>query len=255
MRRPWFVVGSIVTVITIGWGAFTAVALMAHERTRTPISFTGVTVIRIDNSAGGMTITGIETLVADDTVSGIRRVDRGLMKPRFSERMEGSTLVISAECPAFSTANCSVHYDLNVPRGITLDLNSSTGDLRVSGVDGAITADASAGGIRIEGSAGVVDAHSSAGEVKVLDSRSRIVKAASSAGGVEVTFTEPPSDVIAKSSAGGVDVRLPRGETLYSVTADSSAGGVRVDVRTDPQSPNRIVADSSAGGVTVTYTG
>jgi hypothetical protein len=55
------------------------------------------------------------------------------------------------------------------------------------------------------------------------------------------------------SSAGSVEVVVPRGSDAYLVDAGSSAGSSTVAVRTDPASDRTIRAHSSAGSVQVHY--
>jgi hypothetical protein len=50
-----------------------------------------------------------------------------------------------------------------------------------------------------------------------------------------------------------VTIELPPGPVAYAVDAESSGGGRRVDVKTDPDSANHIRARSSGGGVTIRY--
>ncbi len=264
MRRPLLVLGSIFTALLLLWGVFTGISALARTEERSAVAFDGkLATIRVEGSAG-------VTLLGGDgaAVGGERVVVRGLRRPTVSERVEGDTLVLRADCPNFGGPWCSVRYELTVPRGADIEVDTSGGGVRVEGVDGAlelessgggitvvdaagpIDADSSGGGITITGARGAVTASSSGGGVQLLDSRSPTVAAASSGGGVRLEFVDAPDVVDASSSGGGVTVRLPGG-VAYAVDASSSGGGTRVDVATDPTSSHRITVRSSGGGVTV----
>jgi hypothetical protein len=250
MRRSLLIAGSILAVITLGWGVFSAVSFAAHSRTRTSISLPpGITAIELDLSTGSAVLIGDNV----ETVTGTRIVDRGLRAPSFREERVGSTLRLKASCPIFLDANCNVRYELRVPASVSVTGSSAGGPIRTEGVTGSVDVSSSGGSVTIAGSVGDVRATSSGGSVKVLDSRSDVVKADSSGGSVRLSFAEPPTNVDASSSGGGVSIGLPRDESGYKVDASSSGGSRRVDVRTDPDSTKVIKADSSGGSVTVEY--
>jgi DUF4097 and DUF4098 domain-containing protein YvlB len=250
MRRPLLIAGSVLAVTTVGYGIFAAVSFMAHSRTRSAISMPGeITTIELDLSAGDVVLTGDNV----DTVSGERIVDRGLRAPSFKEERVGTTLRLKASCPPLVGVNCNVRYELRVPASVKVTGSSDGGTIRTDGVTGSVDVSSSGGSVTIVGSVGEVHASSSGGSVKVLDSRSKTVEADSSGGSVRLSFLDPPTNVDASSSGGGVSIALPRDESGYNVDASSSGGSRRVDVRTDPDSPKLIKADSSGGNVTVEY--
>jgi hypothetical protein len=78
------------------------------------------------------------------------------------------------------------------------------------------------------------------------------VSAHSTAGDVELTFTAPPSAVIAESTAGDVGVLVPIGP-VYRVDAGTTAGSVEVGVADDPGADATISAHSTAGDVRVAH--
>jgi hypothetical protein len=242
--------GGIFVVATIAWGCYQLVSLVAHERTTSPVSFpAGVTRLQIDTDAGHIELRGTDAA----TITGERVVDRGLGEPRFSERVDGDTLVIRADCPWWTNHNCGVAYTLAVPASVAVDASSSGSGIETAGLLGDQTLDSSGGGITVVDPAGALDVDSSGGGITVRGARSAQVQADSSGGGVRVSFAAPPSSVDVESSGGGVTIELPPGPVAYAVDAESSGGGRRVDVKTDPDSANRIRARSSGGGVTIRY--
>jgi hypothetical protein len=253
MRTFIIVAGSIVAAVTLALGVGSAVSAVAHEETRSPLSFDEeITSIRMDESSGSVRIVGADV----DRISGERIVVEGLQGPDYSERVVDGTLVLESDCPIMLSMHCSVTYELIVPRGLDLYLRSSGGGIRVENVAGTVDLSSSGGGIRVIGSSGTLTLDSSGGSIRVLDSTSAIVTADSSGGGVRLEFTDVPDAVDAESSGGGVRVLVPRGDGVaYAVDASSSGGDTDVDIATDPDSTHRIRVESSGGGVTVAYSG
>jgi Putative adhesin len=249
-NKGLLVVGSVLGVLTIGYGVLTAVSFMAHSKKTNDISMPGdITAIELDLSSGDVVLIGD----GDDKITGTRTVERGLTGPSYSEKRDGSTLKLSASCNSFLSLKCNVRYELHVPANVTVRGSSSGGSIRTDRVTGAVTVDSSGGNVTVIGTQGPVDVSSSGGDVKVLQSRSATVKADSSGGDVRVELLASPSDVDASSSGGDVKVIVPDTEGAYQVNASSSGGDRTVDVRTDKASPKHIKADSSGGDVTVTY--
>jgi hypothetical protein len=58
-----------------------------------------------------------------------------------------------------------------------------------------------------------------------------------------------PQRVIARSSAGGVELTVP--DASYDVDADTSSGQVRIEVTDDPDARRSISAHTSSGDVVV----
>lgn len=113
----------------------------------------------------------------------------------------------------------NLHFDVRVPRQTRVDLKSSGGGIRLSGVAGDAKVRSSGGGLHIADVNGDIDASSSGGGVEVKQVR---------------------GDVTAESSGGGIDIANVSG----NVDASSSGGGVHVD-----GVGGRVTAESSGGPV------
>src|SRR5205085_10981375 len=133
------------------------------------------------------------------------------------ERWDGDTLRIAADGGAFLAAWCSPSYELGVPRDISLDLESLSGQVIVEGVTGDVRARSEGGRVRADDVAGALDLRSSAGRIEGSRLRSASVNAQTSAGAVDLGFVAPPRAVTARSSAGRVRVEVPRTGDLYRV--------------------------------------
>jgi len=233
-RGRWIVlvVGGVFAVALIAAATWSVVNLLGQtidERRFTLTPTNGR--IRIDTEGD------IRIAVGTDTdVQVVERLRYGTKRPQVEETAGPDGLTLRGSCPWYNS-NCSVDVAVTVPANLIVDAHSSAGDISVSGVTGQLTLNSSAGNVRATGI------------------RSDQVRAESSAGDVELSFDEAPSDVYARSSAGDVTVRLPPEAGGYRVDASTSAGERDVDVPVDPASPRRISARSSAGDVDVRTNG
>jgi Putative adhesin len=264
-RSVLLLVGSLLAVGVAAYGIFTTLDLMARERTSSPIEFSSVRAIRLDVSAGSVTLSRGST----NQVVGTRTVLRGLRKPSFNETLlADGTLVLSTNCPHFGV-NCAVDYTLQVPSTSSVDgqlsggnftvtalsgdlnVGTSGGRVRLTDVSGAGRIDSSGGDIRITGSSGQLDLRSSGGSIAANGMTNENVTVSASGGNVTFTFTKAPRSLSIDSSGGSVTVVLPAKSPPYAVDASTSGGSRRVDIATDPKSSYRLRIASSGGDITV----
>ena len=247
-RRAWLVAGSIAAAVTLVFGTFQVVSVLARSTDETTTTFEAVRRLVVDNDAGSIRLRPSP----DATLRIDRKENRGLTKPSYSERLDGDRLVVEADC-AGPFGWCDVQLDLEVPAGVDVEASGGGGGVRADGLDAGLRLRSSGGSITVVGSGPVLDLSSSGGSVNVEAARAREVRARSSGGSVRVRSTVVPDTVDARSSGGSVTVELPDGPTAYRVDATSSGGPARTRVRTDPTSSRRITAHSSGGSVTVRY--
>jgi hypothetical protein len=189
-----------------------------------------VSQLRLDGNAGAV------TLIAGDgpvTVTETARYTDD--KPVTSHTVEGDTLTLTArECQRVRSVNgrCEVDWEVHAPAGTNVTLHSGAGDIAVTGF------------------AGTVDARTESGGVRGRRLTARSVTAKSEAGDVELTFTQPPDQVKAGSSAGDVDITVPGG-VGYDVRARSSTGDPEVDVTQQDGSTHKIEAKTGAGSIEI----
>lgn len=171
MRRMPVVLAGALALITLGFATLSLVSLMAHERTRTPVSFaTGITTIELSIGAGDVVLNGSDRL----DVSGVRTIDRGLARPTITEVRDGSTLRLRTSCKSFFAANCSVRYELDVPKGVRITGSSSGGGIRINGATGPVDVSSSGGGVTVAKSSGPLTVSSSGGGIQICPARATL---------------------------------------------------------------------------------
>ncbi|OZM71390.1 hypothetical protein CFN78_19695 [Amycolatopsis antarctica] len=175
--------------------------------------------VRFDVPAGNVTVR-----VEDGAPASLRRtVSYEGRRPGDTHRLDGDTLVLQG-----CGDDCSVDYDVVVPRGMAVGGHAAAGNVEV---DGASSLD-------VRSQAGDVVARRVTGQADVD----------ANAGRIDVTFTAPASARLS-SGAGDVTVGVPAGP--YRVVTDAATGTREIAVANDPAAPHELDLRSSAGDVVV----
>lgn len=187
-----------------------------------------VGVLRLRSGAGDAKIS--ET--GGDAVRVVERLHwRGDARPETEHKVEGDALVVSYRCPP-GWNDCGVDYEIQVPKGLALDLNSGAGDLTLRGLSGDLTVSVGAGDVDAAGLAG------------------RKVTAKTGTGDIELRYASAPDAVELTTGAGDVQLAVPD-VGPYAVHTETAVGEAAVSVRKDDASPHRISVSTGAGDVTV----
>jgi hypothetical protein len=137
-------------------------------------------------------------------------------KPVPQERWNGHTLTIGQNCPGGWDSSCTVNYTIAVPPGVTLDLQTDSGNITAAGAQVAQA------------------------------------QASSDSGDVQLSFAAAPDSVWASSESGNVTVLVPSGGS-YTVHGQTANGNSSIDVLRDPTARRSITAISDDGDITVGY--
>ena len=230
----WVVVGLIVAAMTIGWGAYNLIALLAHaEQTEhRTIPAAGVSSLRISTNEGGIRVTAGP---AGSDIVVEARMSEGLHAPSSTVTANGDEVTLRAHCSAWSQYWCSVSYVVQVPADLDLTLTTENGAVNVDGVSGKLTVRTDNGTVR--------GTHLSAA---VVDSRADI-------GTTSLQFDKAPEQVSARTDVGSITVVVPDDDTVYNVSTTNDIGSKSNGVRHDPTSRRTISARADVGDVNVRY--
>jgi hypothetical protein len=182
-----------------------------------------------------------------------RRFERNVFGSDPKDKYKDGKLEIRDTGCGFLSFGCDTDYVVTVPKDLKVSIDSSSGDLNVSGLAGGADLKSNSGDIEAHGIGGVLTLESSSGDLKADDLTASSVKSDSSSGDVDLIFDDAPSSVDAKTSSGDVTVLLPSGDEAYKVDTDTSSGDESARVKTDPSSLRTIKAETSSGDVTVEY--
>ncbi|MFC4563554.1 DUF4097 domain-containing protein [Nocardiopsis mangrovi] len=285
-RLGWLAIGLVVAVVVLIIGATKAISSVPLSKEPRSDAFAGVRLLSLENQTfGDVTVVGTDgdELTVDRTLDGSPLAD-----PDDEIEQESGALEVEGQCqgPPFG-GDCRIDYEIGVPAGTDLEIETVAGDVEISGVEGDISVETFAGAIRLDGVDGSVDvetrtgsisaegsgdsiaAQSTAGSIDLagFDARTMEVETTagrvdiegafdtaeveSTVGSVDVRATERFDLLEVESTAGSVDLRVPDG--AYQVSGESVAGSRTVEVPTDAGASAVIDASTTAGSLAVRH--
>lgn len=249
-RRALVFAGLAMTVVLVGFGSLVAVNAMARQTVQEEhtYAFRG-SAVSIELSVGDVQIVPGSK---DDQISVRRRLTYGLRRPFVEEKIDGDTFrVRDGSCTVPVAGICHVHWLIQVPRSVPVDVTTAAGAIRVSGLSGPVKLTSTSGSVQASTLSGTaIQLLSHEGKVTGRDLRSNYVVATSRSGQISLTFSTHPRLVQAQSVTGPVGVVLPHEEEAYRITA--RAGGSRtITARSDPHAERSITVRSDKNDVSV----
>jgi hypothetical protein len=136
-----------------------------------------------------------------------------------------------------------VHFDVEVPSGYSVDLETSGGSIDVAALDGDVDCRTSGGSVDLDDVGGRVDCRTSGGSIDIGEVRGTVV--AKTSGG-NIRIDRSGGSVVAKTSGGNIIVN----EVLGSIEASTSGGNVIATIASQPQADCRLT--TSGGRVELT---
>jgi hypothetical protein len=249
VRGLWKVFAAVLVLGAFVSGTFQIVTLLAHEeRTeRTTYPADGIARLEVDNSDGSVTVVGTET----DEIVVTARISDGLRSTGESQGVVGGVLELRGTCPNFGSDWCRVTYEVQIPRDLDVTIDAADGSIDVRGVAGDVQVDSDNGSVDLDALSGVVTAAADNGRVEGHGLRSGQVTADSDNGRVTLTFTAPPTTVVATSRNGSIEVVVPDDGEAYRLVMDADNGSQNADIPTNPAGARSITVRSENGSVTV----
>lgn len=184
---------------------------------------------------------------------------------------------------------CEVHYEITLPADTEIDIETSSGDVSVSGVSGTQDITVSSGDLTVSEPTGDLELHTTSGDITVSDmtvdrlvakvdsgdmdlsgtattadltaSSGSIgatsftgddVSADLSSGDLNVSFANAPTHVDVTASSGTVELTMPDDATAYRVEVTVGSGDKNIGV-TEGGSEHTITADVASGDFTIRY--
>jgi hypothetical protein len=204
--------------------------------------------LTVDVGSGDVTIGHTD----GDRVEVTRTVhSRGSAEPQLTETSTADGVELSAECNGWFFGGCSVSYDVRVPDGFTLDLQTSSGRVVATDLEvDSASLRASSGDLHVTSLRGPVVLETSSGAVTGERLEATTLNASTSSGDVDLDFATAPSMVDVDASSGEVTVALPA-DGRYQVRTDASSGEETVSIPNDPAASSSVQVETSSGNVTV----
>ncbi|MFF0269440.1 DUF4097 family beta strand repeat-containing protein [Kribbella sp. NPDC004536] len=149
---------------------------------------------------------------------------------------------------------CKTNYVLTVPRDVKLTVETSSGEVTVSGLQDGLNVKTSSGDVAVHDVGGPLDLRSSSGDLDADGLTSTTVTTSSSSGSASLEFVVAPQSVESKSSSGDVTIGIPDAGDAYKLDTKTSSGDESANIKTDPAATRQITARTSSGDVSVEYT-
>jgi hypothetical protein len=216
---------AIFVLVAAALGAGWLTSLTSHT---TVYTYAGpVKRVSIQLSSGDATIVGSPSPAVQ-----VRRTDRYAFGHRAAERRTygSGQLAVWAACPRVVVGSCSASYEVAVPETATVEVHTTSGDVRLEGFRGTAT---------VRTGSGSVDAEAYCGFG---------ISAASGSGDLHVAAACAPQYLQLHTGSGDVSAQVPPGR--YRIRA-AGAGRRVTGVTSDPNAPFSLDLHSGSGAVTV----
>jgi DUF4097 and DUF4098 domain-containing protein YvlB len=169
-----------------------------------------------------------------DVVRLTSRVTSGIRKTDYQIGRKGDEIKIISGCQSLISPGCGVSVTLEVPKGLPVVVNTTSGDVSAVGIsEGVLTVSSTSGDL--SGSRLGVDEFS----------------AETGSGEIDAAFADQPFAFKAISGSGDIAASLPTGKRTYNVRAKSKSGDVASKITSDAKGAGFVVATSDSGDITL----
>lgn len=173
----------------------------------------------------------VDVTAADRSTVGVSQQASYSSTPPAARRvLSGSTLTLSYTCPR--ELICGISYTVQVPRGVAVRVSGGAGEITLTSLSGAVTA------------------QTDAGLITAVDLRSAAVSLKSNAGGIIATCAVAPRSLDASTRLGPITLTVP-GTVAYKISSHTFVGTSTITVRRSATSPHEITTSSDVGSVSI----
>lgn len=204
--------------------------------------------IRLSNEAGQIRVEGAEGLDAVEITA--RRHARGSNPSAAKDNAAGIDVNVSREGSTVEISssggrNTGVDYQLRVPIGSGVEVESAAGDVEISGVEGDVSAVSEAGDVTVRDTKASVTVEATSGDVVVEGARTDTGKAAITVGSGDLGLTDLTFGILDASVEAG-DVQL---SGRFSGGGQVSVQTGDIDVSVPPEDTRELDLEARVGEV------
>lgn len=207
---------------------------------------------------------GGSRLVIDDSSSDLRVVPgngTGIEVQRWlsgtaaepghsSWTMSGGRLQLSIDCAGL-VFSCGSRFEVAVPRGVGVVVNSGSGSDTVSGLSGPVTINGESGTVHVNDVSGPLEIDTSSGDITATAIGSATLHVTSDQGSADISFVAAPRSVAVRCSVGNATVNVPTSGQRYHVLVSSGTGNALSKVPDDRRSDSVVQVSSGHGDAAV----
>jgi DUF4097 and DUF4098 domain-containing protein YvlB len=251
ISRPALVAMIVVALGLFATGGAWAASWLTHHTDTTTQILPAASALAVDGRVGDIRIEGTDR----SDVRLVTKERRSVFgRPHVKIRYENGRLRLDSHCSGVNPFgdNCTVSYQLEVPRDIAVHLETAAGDLHAKDLHGPADLSTSAGDVHVTDVDGqTLRVHSTSGDVDA-DSAAPDIDASTTSGDVHVR-ARAARNVRAQTTAGDVHLSVP--DTPYAVQTHVTDGDEHVDVDTDRSAPRHLTAITTAGDLHISPDG
>lgn len=209
--------------------------------------------IVIEESKGGIEVRGVKgqdvtvegTLTVEaKTLNDARRENPKLKLEITSDRTE--IRITMARPRNWKGVKSRGDFTVTVPAGATVIVKTVSGDIRVSGVNGSVSAGAVSGDIQLRGAGGEVEARTVGGSVEMKDCAGDVL-AETVSGEIDFTAANRRDGTVTLRSSSG-DITVAINDLAAAVTLNSAKGDVLTDLPLDEVGGKENFLRGTVGG-------
>jgi hypothetical protein len=251
LRTGLLVVGSVIALLFVFWGAVSLLQLGMKNTTTEVRTYRDVTALVVEDDSD----IRITSAPAGAPLEVRARVTESLVAPeRRAQRNADGALQLSSSCsPELFSGYCGVDYEIAVPAGTAIQADTSAGDITLRDVRSTVPTElhSSAGDITVVGATTpALRLSTDAGDIRASGVRSDEVAADTSAGDIEASLLGLAKRLDVRSSAGDIAIVVP--DAVYRLETRTSAGDIDdQEIQTSPNASRRITAVTSAGDIRI----
>ncbi|MFI9388278.1 DUF4097 family beta strand repeat-containing protein [Kutzneria sp. NPDC052558] len=201
-----------------------------------------VTSIKLDNHAGDVSVQGQAGLTKTTVVRTIKYRD-GSAPSVDTFHVDGGVLTLAGDCGS----NCSIDYQVTAPAGLPITGQTTAGDVTLAKV-GAVDVGTTSGEVELSDVTGAVKAHTTNGKVSGSGLRGGVIQADTTNGGIELTLAEAV-DVTARTTNGQIRLAVP--DDGYRVSTDTHNGDRKIRIANDPAGKHSLTLSTDNGSIRV----
>ncbi len=278
--------GKVVDSITKGVKGVVSPTAQFKEELTWDLEGEGVELITAQTQSGALELQGADqTMVMVKAEKRVRaptqeEAEAFAQQVALKVEVEDDEVVIGVEYPQPPPAvNVSVSFKITAPRSIEADFKTGSGDMKISGVEGRITAEAGSGAIKIGTCKNAMDLHTGSGGITVTECEGTVT-ADTGSGGIKlqkiigsavlhaasgkIRVTGIEGSLEAKSDSGGITLRNSIGAVDLQATSgrisavlqtlmdranfQTSSGSINVKIM---EGAAPLVANSHSGGIII----
>jgi DUF4097 and DUF4098 domain-containing protein YvlB len=237
----------------------------------------GIRVVTINGGGGSVTVTGSSP---DGSVHVKRHIRYRDHLPGATDSVTGDTLKLDTGCGRV----CRVDYELTTPKAVEVAGHNGSGNIRLTSV-ATVSIDVGSGDIRVRGATGDVSARTGSGNITLSDVTGDVVTktgsgdvrltgisgttaATTSSGNIDGTALRggnttthtgsgdvtlrlaAAQNLDADTGSGNVKITVPAGQS-YQVSATTGSGDRHIKVPTDAAADHRLRVHTGSGDITI----